>query len=825
MWEEFSFLDPADPDVPLDLRLAAGDCARLVAGLDALGRLPAGWTRGAVLERARAFLPLELAAYPRELRAELELDYIELTGAEGNYAAALQLAAQARAALRDVPQALAELRVLEANHAMILGRFEEAMASIDAASNLLSALQPQQRPRPYVPIYAEAVKGLILVSLGLPDRAFASLQRCEDALARGESPESEGMVASLATQLALARDDFAWIERTLPPRLEAGGFQGDTPELTRNRWLDVEVARARAALLSGEGLEAARDSLQRRLGPGPLLNAVQMDGPLALAELEFAMGAPLMALERIERLEADLSLRLSSDARLPLQALYELKGRILLGSGAPPADLEAVHAELERSFGDLLRAWDTAPDRDGGVGFLLFDSRSSLLATLIRTTLALSPGHAGAVSALEYVLEADARSTLVRRLGAAHATVAEIQARLVPNDGGILHYVPSPFGSVIFAITPRDVRVFDAASARSLRKWNLNWCAALLDPTLGRNDARVAQPEGLLRAGLLPPELQAEILRWSSLVVVGNESLGFVPFEALSRGRDDPKPLGLSHAIGYLPGLTVGLHLTRAPVADEPALDDSAVQFVVGTGQVSDEAGRPLPALPWRADDLRLLRGAWAESLVALETRPPQARSAVVGAGERGVALLEIVAHGVHEHGREREFGLAFDAGHKLFPEDLDRAPTPPLVALAVCEVGRGVARVGDEGASHMGGAFLVSGSRAVLMSRHDLSYEASIALLAAFNRGLAEGKTVSQSLLAARQVLAAQPRWAHPRYFALLYVYGDGSQRALDGLQVAERVALPDAWLLVGGLLLFGAGAWALRRSARARAAPPAQR
>lgn len=809
-WAEYALLDPADPNLSDDERMAAGDCARLVAELDGLGRMPGGWSRRDALTRARAFLSGDFPGYPREERARLEADCIEETANAGDLEAALALAGAARVPFADVPHVLAEIRSLEANCLQVLGRYAEALDSALAARHLLEGLAADQVPEAYVPTMVKAVEGLILIALGLPDRAVPLLAECRAELERPDNQDSEGLVTTLATQLALARDDFDWVEKNLPPRLESGGFRGDTPSGTDARWLDVAVAGARKALIAGAGLEEARTELRDRLGDGPLLLVSGMDGFLALAELELELGNHEKSLELITRLEGDLAARLSPSAALPRQAITELKGRIHLRTGSSRG-LQAVHAELESSFEHLLDAWDSAPQRDGGVGFLLFDSRSSLVVTLIRVTVATQPGFAGLERALGYVLAAESRSTLARQLGAEGSTVEQIQAELAPSNGGMLAYIPSPHGSVLFAITRDDIRVFDVGRIRDLRTLNAQWCASWTEQAAGSgSDSQTPQAVDLLD-GLLPQGLEGDLARWTSLTIVGIEALDFVPFEALQPRRSGAPMLGLSHSIAYLPSLSVGLELARRAASEESVAGEAPVLVTVGLGEIDAGDGSALPGLPWQARDLDTLRGHWSESAVDLETSPLPARRAVLEAGERGVLLLEVFSHGVRDVDRERAQGFAFDRDSTIYPDDLRGRATPALVALAVCDAGRGLLRGGDEGISHFGGALLASGTRTVLLSRHDLSFEATIALLAAFNRNLAEGKPLADALLAARREIAGETKWSHPRFHALLHLYGNGGGIAPAPLLRADRersgsrsqrillVALTASLVLVG--------------------------
>jgi CHAT domain-containing protein len=129
------------------------------------------------------------------------------------------------------------------------------------------------------------------------------------------------------------------------------------------------------------------------------------------------------------------------------------------------------------------------------------------------------------------------------------------------------------------------------------------------------------------------------------------------------------------------------------------------------------------------------------------------------------------LTHGVHDYERERSalLLLAPGAGHdgSLSADAIERLAAPPVVLLGACGTAAGPRRAGDDGASHLGGAFLVAGASAVVTAPGDLPQGATVDLVAEFLAAWERGVPLPEALRRARAAVAAVPRRAHPYYFA----------------------------------------------------------
>ncbi len=96
------------------------------------------------------------------------------------------------------------------------------------------------------------------------------------------------------------------------------------------------------------------------------------------------------------------------------------------------------------------------------------------------------------------------------------------------------------------------------------------------------------------------------------------------------------------------------------------------------------------------------------------------------------------------------------------------------LAVLASCESGSGLV-LKSEGVLGLGSAFLGAGVPTVVVSLWPVDDQATAQLMILFYEGLAKGKSVAQSLQAARKHLAQVSNTASPFYWAGFVVIGDG--------------------------------------------------
>jgi CHAT domain-containing protein len=142
--------------------------------------------------------------------------------------------------------------------------------------------------------------------------------------------------------------------------------------------------------------------------------------------------------------------------------------------------------------------------------------------------------------------------------------------------------------------------------------------------------------------------------------------------------------------------------------------------------------------------------------------------------------VLQFLTHGLYDPMRSRPAALLLSPGRaddgRLFGDAIEaELPAPELVILSACGAARGPARLGDDGVTSLGGAFLSAGARCVILSRYDLELEATLLLTRHLFARLDGGDSPAEALRAARAELSADPRFAHPFFHAGVQAVGLG--------------------------------------------------
>jgi hypothetical protein len=827
VWDGIPSTTAQDPALSLDERLSTAAAAWGLADVPE-EFLPASTTRLDLLRRAAELAPLD-APYLRYEWASLETDLIEELIHRGLSDEALLRIDRAFEEFGDVPHVLPELLIMKANRLQLSAEYALAMQATREAREILEGLTAEQVPKYFVSTFILVVEASILIDIGLPDRAAPLVRRAQEEAAASSHPEIEGLVMTVATGLAFARNDSAWILDHLLPRLQQGGIPGDEPWDAKLRWADVARARAVLAIRAKQGREAVRSELEALVADLGVDKVNILDSIVTLGELDLALDDLASLRSRIAWLDEIVEKFEGTPPLLTRCSLANFKGRAaLLDSTSPEERLEALD-DLEDSFDTLLEAWASVPPREGGIGFLLFEDRRTLLATLMRLARACHGEQEGAARALSYLLRAEERGSLADLLDAPKANLELIRLELLPKHGGLLTYLPSGAGSIVVALDDEIIRMWDLPPSDEWNRARERLALALQVPEeySEENERRLTTSIKELRDFLIPESLDDQIGEWEMVTIVGSESLSGIPFETLPLRSRGNRPLGLELAVSYLPSSTIGLALANRSAARGTVSPTESVRVLVavGMGETRSGSSPSEPRLiPWNNSDGARLAGHWSSKEVETLTDPARARKAVLESGDRTLAVLEVFAHGVQDESRERNWGFSFDPMNELWCEDIERSSCPPLVALAVCGAGKGRLRRGDDGVSHLGGAFFTAGADCVLISDQELSFEATLALFEEFNLRISAGESPAMSLRSARRAVAEQRRWRHPALHSLVRVVGLGNsplpevllpqEGALDARSGLPRWALPTGLLLA--LALIGIALRKLRSSSR---------
>jgi len=139
--------------------------------------------------------------------------------------------------------------------------------------------------------------------------------------------------------------------------------------------------------------------------------------------------------------------------------------------------------------------------------------------------------------------------------------------------------------------------------------------------------------------------------------------------------------------------------------------------------------------------------------------------------------IVHIASHGQFGSDPSQTFVLAFDG--QLTMDDLEtdikfgarRDNALELLILSACETASG----DDRAALGLAGVALKSGARSALATLWYISDQASGDLVVAFHRNLQSGKlSKAHALQEAQRALAADPRYAHPAYWAPFLLIGN---------------------------------------------------
>ncbi|MBI5432515.1 MAG: CHAT domain-containing protein [Planctomycetes bacterium] len=365
---------------------------------------------------------------------------------------------------------------------------------------------------------------------------------------------------------------------------------------------------------------------------------------------------------------------------------------------------DADLARLEASFDDFLTQWRSTPMRPGGVGFLYADYRRAVLGELVHE-LIRQHGETGRREALERVIAAQTCGTIGRKLALAPATVADVRAKLLPQQGGALVFLPVGDELHVFALD-RESLVYELVPDRSKLVKLLNERPTLTLPSDRSTAAATKARDRLAKSGktladkLLPPEVRARVAQWRTLLVVGGELVGGVPFETLS--LDGKRLLGLDVAIEYLPSIPLGMALAaRAPA---PKAWGQSLAFVGAPSTSARSQAVWRSAEPFPLDDAKLRElcepfGKLASTRVGEHAT----REAFLALELGDTAILHVLRHGIHDPKRERPAGLLLaetkDGLGELWSTDLDRGPkvVPPIVILSACGAARDSERLGED--------------------------------------------------------------------------------------------------------------------------------
>lgn len=692
-----------------------------------------------------------------------------------------------------------------ARHLLYRAAFERTEGELDRARALaLEAVTLRERDygadSPQA-AQARAVLGGVLLAAG---ETAAARRLLEEALAVLERERDRVGQTFLHARLAeLERQADAPVPARRHARIairQAQALFGDDPtriallvELGRIERAAGRAAEARAVLAEAARLAEAVLPEGYRHPPEAaevhldlLLKAAGASGPERAAALAEAWRvAQLLRPPQIELAERRMAARLAADTPELAVRLQELQ--------ASEEELQATRLALGR-----LELEDAAAPVAGSEAALLAHAREieTRRASLERAIQASFPRY-GAIAAPRIVPVEEAAALLgpeeamlrlVSTPRASFALALRSDGRLAGHGAGpgraeLAEAVGRLRAGLGFARGPAP---FDRATARAL------YGALLepLDPALADADHWILVPDGPLLG--LPPGVLVVADGPGPRWLAGERALSLLPAVAsLVRARRELRPSRAPE-----PFLGIGDPRLSGSGAARGALA-AAAESCREAGAVDPRLLRALPPLPETALELRRVARALGSDSHAVRLGGAASESALRQLALDRYRVISFATHAI----LPGELRCAAEPALVLTPptvpvaaEDglLDASEIARLrldadwVALSACNTavaGRGSAP--GEGGEALGGlaeAFLHAGARRVLASHWEVDSDATVALMTTTFARFAEaqGEGAARAHREAQRRLMADPRFAHPAYWAAFTLLGDGGPALL---------------------------------------------
>jgi CHAT domain-containing protein/Tfp pilus assembly protein PilF len=297
---------------------------------------------------------------------------------------------------------------------------------------------------------------------------------------------------------------------------------------------------------------------------------------------------------------------------------------------------------------------------------------------------------------------------------------------------------------------------------------------------------------------LHPPDLQSLFtwliaplkgyLRTQTIGIVPHDILHYLPFAALSDGQSD---LSTDHILFTLPSASVLQYLQQKRKMRD-----------IGVLAIAQSHAAELPPLGYVDKEAEVIAQLYGtQALIGNAATETAFRTR---AGE--AVIIHVAAHGQLNVANPlfSRIALAADKDndgdlevHEVYELDLRHAD---LVVLSACQTQLGAQSRGDDIVG-LNRAFIYAGTPTVIASLWSVDDEATALFMTSFYRHLKDGMGKAQALREAQTELRADPKYAHPYYWAAFALTGD------PGSTLTTRQPLPLALGLAAVLALVMVG------------------
>jgi CHAT domain-containing protein/Tfp pilus assembly protein PilF len=404
-------------------------------------------------------------------------------------------------------------------------------------------------------------------------------------------------------------------------------------------------------------------------------------------------------------------------------------------------------------------------------------------------------------------------------------SLADTQRTLLDSKTAIWAYSVGKDRSYVFVITRKSVQVGVLPPRGELQDKITEYLRAISDKE--NKDFHSGRELGRL---LMPVSLEPGI---TSIIIVPDDWLNFMPFEALPGGPGGPAWLVQKYRISYIPSISsyrelrlrektrpgrVNMDLLAVgnPLPGPQGAHKLSLESLSGGG--GDSEPEQTDSLKFSGREIRAISSLFKAAKVRTETGAKATEQELKSLPLNDFRILHFATHAtIDDKNPARSYLLlspspAQEDGFLQTREIFNLKINADLVTLSACQTGLGQL-VRGEGLEGLSRAFFYAGASAVLMSLWSIDDQASSQLMERFYTHLRAADSLTQALQETKIEMIRSGALSHPFYWAGFILSGKADARVFHRLNARTAVGAA-ALLMLGGLAIL---AW-LRLKRRPR-------
>lgn len=314
----------------------------------------------------------------------------------------------------------------------------------------------------------------------------------------------------------------------------------------------------------------------------------------------------------------------------------------------------------------------------------------------------------------------------------------------------------------------------------------------------------------------------------SSLVIIPDGVLYYLPFESLIKTTGGPSATGGSPAVKYLvedyevaysPSATVlGLirkerisHETKKVLmafGDPVYKEETTIASNDQTREIYDEIGHKFPRLTYSGEEVKGIGKLFSSDTKAIFTRSEATEERVKSAALRDYKIIHFATHAILDEDVPSRSAIILalhgnEDGFLQMREVFNLKLNADLVVLSACRTGLGK-WVRGEGLIGMTRAFMYAGAKTVLASLWSVDDKSTSILMQRFYYYLKKGEGKSQALRKAKIDMIRSRGYNKPYYWSGFVLQGEPWEPITDSLSRKWTIFLIPPLLAILFLLVF---------------------